>query len=508
MLWSNLNGKQNITLDSDAGSDSVVFMVSEIYGWVVPVVSQRNYQFRFLSLNDWTTARIRYSEPQYLTGTEWLSLSTPFTAYRLDYQVLYGSSHQFRPWLEDRMPVPYLDQSGTGAMGYVNQSDSFPNSTWQMVINNINATSNDYYKHTFTVNALNCPLAGCPVPKPPVYGVFVNWSDPNTWPSGAVPQAGDSVVISNTMSVYLDVSPPVLNSLTIEGQLHFLDIKDLTLSTGSIVVFGDLQVGTVASPFQHKATIILNGVRTSPTVIVSNSYFLGNKVLAVFGGLSLAGVPRNVTWTRLSESVSAGSNVIVLADAVDWVVGDEIVITPTTFNASQLESAFIASVSSDKRTVTLNRTLSYGHMGQVLDVPEWRSMGGNSTLLAAAVGLLTRNVVIMGSDINAQTPNYGAIVTIGNLQQDGKAFVGSSNISFVEFRQCGQMGMTYAALTISYRSGLTAPPVNVLTGNAFSYALNFALVVESARNVVLRDNVFHRTMGTAINFDSQVSVRL
>ena len=45
------------------------------------------------------------------------------------------------------------------------------------------------------------------------------WSDPATWPDRKVPAAGDKVTIAKDKNVLLDVSPPVLGSLTIDGKL-------------------------------------------------------------------------------------------------------------------------------------------------------------------------------------------------------------------------------------------------------------------------------------------------
>src|SRR6059058_1692400 len=47
------------------------------------------------------------------------------------------------------------------------------------------------------------------------------WSDPATWPGRKVPVAGDKVTIEKGKDVVLDVSPPALNGLTIEGKLSF-----------------------------------------------------------------------------------------------------------------------------------------------------------------------------------------------------------------------------------------------------------------------------------------------
>ena len=48
-----------------------------------------------------------------------------------------------------------------------------------------------------------------------------NWSDPSTWSGGAVPQAGDIVTIGEGMDVVLDVSPPGLNGMNLDGKLSF-----------------------------------------------------------------------------------------------------------------------------------------------------------------------------------------------------------------------------------------------------------------------------------------------
>jgi cell migration-inducing and hyaluronan-binding protein len=81
------------------------------------------------------------------------------------------------------------------------------------------------------------------------------WSDPATWPSRKVPVAGDKVTIEKGKDVVLDVSPPALNGLTIEGKLSFADNKDLELTTEWIMVHGELEIGTEKAPHTRKATI-------------------------------------------------------------------------------------------------------------------------------------------------------------------------------------------------------------------------------------------------------------
>src|SRR5690606_35620263 len=52
------------------------------------------------------------------------------------------------------------------------------------------------------------------------------WSDPATWRNGRVPSEGEAVVIDRDREVVLDVSPPPLRSLTINGKLSFANDSD------------------------------------------------------------------------------------------------------------------------------------------------------------------------------------------------------------------------------------------------------------------------------------------
>ena len=57
------------------------------------------------------------------------------------------------------------------------------------------------------------------------------WSDPAIWSGGAVPKAGDVIAIGEGMDVVLDVSPPALHGMNLNGTLRFSDSKDIELTT-------------------------------------------------------------------------------------------------------------------------------------------------------------------------------------------------------------------------------------------------------------------------------------
>src|SRR5258708_31803950 len=83
------------------------------------------------------------------------------------------------------------------------------------------------------------------------------WSDPGTWPDKKVPAKDDVVTIGKDMNVVLDVSPPPLHGIKLNGTLSFADNKDLELTTEWIMVHGALEIGTEAKPHTRKPTITL-----------------------------------------------------------------------------------------------------------------------------------------------------------------------------------------------------------------------------------------------------------
>ena len=66
------------------------------------------------------------------------------------------------------------------------------------------------------------------------------WSDRCHLAGPKVPRAGDKVTIAKGKDVVLDVSPPALGGLTIDGKLSFANTADLELTTEWVMVHGEL----------------------------------------------------------------------------------------------------------------------------------------------------------------------------------------------------------------------------------------------------------------------------
>ena len=223
----------------------------------------------------------------------------------------------------------------------------------------------------------------------------LRWSDPATWPNNQVPAAGDKVTIASDQEVLLDVSPPALNGLTINGKLVFSDESDLELSTEWILVFGELQIGTEAEPHQHKATITL-----TDNVQDEQLMGMGDRGIMLSGGtLNLHGNITN-TWTKLAETAEKGSTTIEVLNADQWKVGDEIVLASTDYNPRQAETRYIAAISGN--SITLDEPLEYMHYGEITYGVDERG----------EVGLLTRNIKVQSSEDSLESYFGGHIMAM------------------------------------------------------------------------------------------------
>ena len=306
---------------------------------------------------------------------------------------------------------------------------------------------------------------GPEAPLPPA----LHWSDPAAWPGGQVPVAGAAVTIPEGRTVLLDVSPPPLASLSIEGALVFGE-ADLALTTGWITVTGTLRVGTNAAPFLHRATITLTGSPDAPDVMG-----MGNRVLGVAGGtLDLHGEPR-AGWTRLAATAPAGATQLVLQTAPDWRAGDKLVVASTDFDPHRAEVVTVAARSGG--VVTLAQPLAFSHYG------EEQTIAGHTVDERAEVGLLTRNILIQGDSATSAAGFGGHIIGLG----------GTLRVEGIELHFMGQKGIKARYPMHWHMMG--AVDGQYFAGSSVWKSFNRCVTVHGTNNARVEGNVCHDHLG-------------
>jgi cell migration-inducing and hyaluronan-binding protein len=287
------------------------------------------------------------------------------------------------------------------------------------------------------------------------------WSNRATWPDRKVPRAGDMVTIERGKDVLLDVSPPSLGGLQIEGKLSFSDKADIELTTESIIVHGELEIGTEAKPHTRKATITLTDK------VPGND----RGIMIAGGTLNLHG-DRTNSWTKLAGTAKAGSARIEVLNASGWRKGDVIVLASTDFDSTQAEKRTIAAITGN--VITPDQPLKYMHFGKITFGVDERG----------EVGLLTRNILIQASGDAERSYFGGHIMAMAGAKM---------YVSGVELNRMGQ-NMHLARYPIHWHI-VGEGQGQYIENSSIHDSYSRCVTVHGTNNVRVENNVTYNTVG-------------
>ena len=374
------------------------------------------------------------------------------------------------------------------------------------------------FKRDITFRVYRCLYEGCLAPAPPTVPTgrpadFKKWSNALHWADmeQSTPIPGANGVVENIVTIppgvwmVLDIMPPPLTRLYIYGVLEISeDINNITLSAEIILIQGDaakLVAGTEEKPFTNNFNLVLRGNHETEDQPLPNGPNLGAKALGVFGKLEMAGLDVGKTWSRLSSTAEAGSSEIILTDTVNpsfWKAGAEIVITPTSYEPTEVEKKIIKSIEGQK--ITLDSPLKFKHQGEDFSLPD----GSETWTIAAEVGLLSRNIKIIGEDYQENVKEeFGARVLVSKFTQTGTEYKGYAKLSNVEFIRAGQEGWTdredprYSLAFLNHGESMEndeAGRTSFVKKCAFNFNYNAAIGLFNSDNIALKDNVVYRTL--------------
>lgn len=212
--------------------------------------------------------------------------------------------------------------------------------------------------------------------------------------SGVAPPAAGNFTIPAGSTYVVNGSMTINGALVIESgaTLSFAaGVAGLNLTIQQLDVYGTLQMGTEGCPLQSAGvTITLVGSKLEET---------DKGIIVRAGGvLDIHGKPYTPTWSRLRTTAEVGSSTIALQDAVDWEVGQQIVVVTTRhgdMDASDHENEVRTITGVDSDVIHLDRPLDFFHYGG----EEYQG----------EVGLLSRSITIQG-DEQSEDEAYGGHV--------------------------------------------------------------------------------------------------
>ncbi|EFJ47178.1 hypothetical protein VOLCADRAFT_92358 [Volvox carteri f. nagariensis] len=314
------------------------------------------------------------------------------------------------------------------------------------------------------------------------------WSRNSTWGGGPLPGYEDSVVIPAGVTVLLDISPPKLYVIVLEGNLVFDDTKDyINLQAHYIIVKGgNFTIGSAEKPYPGRANITMHGAPNSRDLPM-----YGAKALAVRQGVvTFFGQPKIPHYTKLNRTADPGDTSIVVNGAINWQVGDRIVIASSSFYGNEVDEATITAL--DNRTVsgctviTLDTPLQYVHLGEL------HSVQGSTPLdMRAEVAVLTRNILLQGDYTSAKNM-YGVQVMVNSPSYlTNKGLVRFDNIEITQSGQAFRLGR----YSMHWHLMGDVAWQTWVRGCAIHHTYNRAITVHGTHRAIIQNVTAYHTMG-------------
>jgi hypothetical protein len=184
----------------------------------------------------------------------------------------------------------------------------------------------------------------------------------------------------------------------------------------------------------------------------------------------------------IQNTIKPGDYSFTTIEDVDWKVGEMIVVASTSYDHNEAEMRMITAVNG--RTITVNQKFVYQHYAGV----EFYGLTGDKIEMRAEVGLLTRNIKMMGDDTSVAS-DYGSHLMLMGSQDNG--FVGK--VAYVEFSKCGQPKIVGRYCHHFHMNGDI--PESYSIGNAVHHSLARILTIHGVHYLYVAKNVGYRVKG-------------
>lgn len=189
-------------------------------------------------------------------------------------------------------------------------------------------------------------------------------------------------------------------------------------------------------------------------------------------------------------------------------------VAASGYDPHETEVVTIASVThgipaSPGGMVTLTAPLQYDHILERFTYGNETESGSCSTndwtgvTLAPEVGLLSRNIRIVGddSDGSVSSTGFGCRMLIGKVFFGRNAYAGKAQLDGIEMKSCGQAGFhaprdpRYA---IAFKSADDTSAGSFVRNCAFNGNLNTGIGIHLSNGITLQNNVLYRSKGSTV----------
>lgn len=246
---------------------------------------------------------------------------------------------------------------------------------------------------TLNIAATNCPHSQV--------GLKI-WRLPNTWPNSIIPLSNADVILPENTKILIDrtinrmygiITIPKTSELIIGSD----SILPIHINIKGMNVYGKLTIGSESCRIVTPVSIILHGTR--PLNVTRNIPLPSIKGINVDGGiLNLHGKRYYPTWTRLSKTITPGTNIIFLQESVNWEVGQQIILITSSLKDSrdynQNEILTIQEIDTNPLSIDVGTIIIVKETIQHTHVA--------NEYYQIEVGSLSRTITIQGNSIDSK----------------------------------------------------------------------------------------------------------
>ncbi|XP_062429111.1 fibrocystin [Rhea pennata] len=323
----------------------------------------------------------------------------------------------------------------------------------------------------------------------------LKWSHPETWndvgkgwggSNSSIPGPGEDVIILPNRTILVDMALPPLRGLYILGTLKFPSNSSNVLSAACIVVVGGaLKVGSFQHPLERGLKLLIL-LRASEGIYCDRLQELNIHpgTIGVYGKVQIHSAYPGRSWTRLGANIAPGNERILVEDEVDWNPGGHIVISSSSYEAHQAEVVTLKEVNG--HSIRIHERLLHRHIGRSHDMED-----GRHILLAAEVGLLTRNVQIK-SDVACT----GRMLVGRFRDSSGTEFEGVLQLLNIEFLNFGSPQFS----AIEFRNITQG---SLMVSSSIHSSCGGGIKAVKSNGISLHENVVFNTVGPGIDLEGQ-----
>jgi hypothetical protein len=284
-----------------------------------------------------------------------------------------------------------------------------------------------------------------------------NWSNPETWIDLQIPVAGDEVVIPEGKTIVMDVIPPPLKFLIINGHLKIGQQPGLALHVEQIEVNdgGVFEIGRRSDPFMHTFSISFLGSREDQEGLIINeggSWMIHSQTAA------------SLTQVEVNNNLFTSTDELPLMEEIHWMKG-------TTFVLAAKNQASLLTVEGISNYTLQTR--------QIFGMPFKK--------IEATVPLIGR----LSHPVKVRTEGSATVMIHSGakrIQLAGVTFEGSNQ--------------EQSARHFFNWDGEQEEDNQWIKNCSFSHFTNGAIRIAEPENVLIKGNVFYNINGPALEISS------